>query len=72
MKKLKIWDMFKFFKRRNKKRVGFETWDISTGACFRVINNEDSIQYVNEEDKAKPKSQSYKIFADIPIAFRAS
>ncbi len=41
--------MFKFFKRRNKKRVGFETWDISTGAGFRVINNEDSIQYVNED-----------------------
>ncbi|MFN3350041.1 hypothetical protein [Pseudorhodoplanes sp.] len=26
-----------------------------------------SIQYVNEEDKAKPKSQSYKVFADMPI-----
>jgi hypothetical protein len=26
-----------------------------------------SIQYVNDEDKAKPKSQSYKIFADMPI-----
>ena len=31
-----------------------------------------SIQYLNEEDKAKPKSQSYKIFADIPIAFRSA
>ena len=29
-----------------------------------------SIQYVNEEDKAKPKSQSYKVFADMPIALR--
>ena len=28
-----------------------------------------SIQYLNEEDKAKPKSQSYKIYADAPIAF---
>jgi hypothetical protein len=28
-----------------------------------------SIQYVNEEDKAKPKSQSYKIYADAPVAF---
>jgi hypothetical protein len=26
-----------------------------------------SIQYVNEEDKAKPKSQTYKIFADMPL-----
>ncbi|MGV3635135.1 MAG: hypothetical protein ACO1NY_12370 [Pseudorhodoplanes sp.] len=27
-----------------------------------------SIQYVNDEDKAKPKSQSYKVYADLPIA----
>jgi hypothetical protein len=26
-----------------------------------------SIQYLNEEDKAKPKTQSYKIYADAPI-----
>jgi len=38
----------------------------------RELIGKSSIQYVNEEDKAKPKSQSYKIFADIPIAFRAS
>lgn len=30
-----------------------------------------SIQYVNDEDKAKPKSQSYKVYADMPIALRA-
>jgi hypothetical protein len=29
-----------------------------------------SIQYVNDEDKAKPKSQSYKVYADMPIALR--
>jgi len=28
-----------------------------------------SIQYLNEEDKAKPKTQSYKIYADAPISF---
>lgn len=28
-----------------------------------------SIAYVNEEDKAKPKTQSYKIFADAPVSF---
>ena len=28
-----------------------------------------SIQYVNDEDKPKPKSQSYKIYADAPISF---
>jgi hypothetical protein len=28
-----------------------------------------SVEYLNEEDKAKPKSQSYKIFADMPFAF---
>jgi hypothetical protein len=37
----------------------------------RELIGKSSIQYLNEEDKAKPKSQSYKIFADIPIAFRA-
>jgi hypothetical protein len=30
-----------------------------------------SIQYVHEEDKAKPKSQQYKIYADAPISFAA-
>jgi hypothetical protein len=28
-----------------------------------------SVEYLNEEDKAKPKSQQYKIYADMPIAF---
>jgi hypothetical protein len=27
-----------------------------------------SAEYLNEEDKAKPKTQQYKIYADIPIA----
>jgi hypothetical protein len=27
-----------------------------------------SVEYLNEEDKAKPKSQSYKIFADVPLS----
>jgi hypothetical protein len=30
-----------------------------------------SVEYLNEEDKAKPKSQAYKIFVDMPIAFAA-
>jgi hypothetical protein len=30
-----------------------------------------SVEYLNEEDKAKPKSQTYKIFVDMPIAFAA-
>lgn len=38
----------------------------------RELLGKSSIQYLNEDDKAKPKSQSYKIFADIPIAFPAS
>jgi hypothetical protein len=38
----------------------------------RALLGKSSIQYVNEEDKAKPKSQSYQVFADMPIAFRAS
>jgi len=35
----------------------------------RELLGKSSIQYVNEEDKAKPKSQSYKIYADAPVAF---
>jgi len=31
-----------------------------------------SVEYLNEEDKAKPKSQSYKIYVDMPIAIMAS
>ena len=35
----------------------------------RDLAGKSSIQYVNEEDKAKPKSQKYKIYADAPISF---
>jgi|SRR5665213_358086 len=35
----------------------------------RDLTGKSSIQYVNEEDKARPKSQSYKIYADAPIEF---
>jgi hypothetical protein len=31
-----------------------------------------SVEYLNEDDKAKPKSQSYKIFVDMPIAIATS
>ncbi len=34
----------------------------------QALLGKSSIQYVNEDDKAKPKSQSYKIFADRPIS----
>jgi hypothetical protein len=36
----------------------------------RDLLGKSSIQYVNETDKAKPRSQEYKIFVDTPIAFR--
>ena len=36
----------------------------------RALLGKSSIQLLNEEDKAKPRSQQYKIFADAPIAFR--
>jgi hypothetical protein len=35
----------------------------------RELTGKSSIQYVNDEDKAKPKSQAYKIYADAPISF---
>jgi hypothetical protein len=28
-----------------------------------------SVEYLNEEDKAKPKTQQYKIFADVPLTW---
>src|SRR5262249_18008842 len=36
----------------------------------RALLGKSSIEYLNEEDKAKPKSQSYKIFVDMPIELR--
>ena len=37
----------------------------------RDLLGKSSIQYVNEEDRTKPKSQQYKIYADAPITFTA-
>ena len=37
----------------------------------RALIGKSSIRYVNEENSAKPKSQSYKIYADAPISFEA-
>ena len=34
----------------------------------RSLLGKSSFQFVNEEDKAKPRVQQYKIFTDIPIA----
>jgi hypothetical protein len=36
----------------------------------RALVGKSSLQLVNEEDKARPRSQQYKIFADAPIAYR--
>lgn len=38
----------------------------------RALAGKSSIQYVNEDDRAKPKSQQYKIYADAPISFAAA
>jgi hypothetical protein len=38
----------------------------------RAYLGKSSIEYLNEEDKAKPKSQSYKIYADVPLTFEAA
>ena len=37
----------------------------------RDLMGKSSIQYLNEDDKAKPKSQQYRIYADAPISFAA-
>jgi hypothetical protein len=34
----------------------------------RALLGKSSIQYVDEDDKAKPKMQSYKLYADAPIS----
>jgi hypothetical protein len=33
----------------------------------RALIGKSSIQYVNEDDKAKPKSQQYRVFVDVPL-----
>jgi hypothetical protein len=38
----------------------------------RSLLGKSSFQFVNEEDKAKPRVQQYKIFADMPIALSQS
>ena len=38
----------------------------------RAYLGKSSVEYLNEEDKAKPKSQSYKIFVDMPIGSPSS
>jgi hypothetical protein len=35
----------------------------------RALIGKSSISYVNEADKAKPKTQQYKVYADAPIDF---
>ena len=36
--------------------------------CRAILLGKSSFQFVNEEDKAKPRVQQYKIFVDAPIA----
>lgn len=38
----------------------------------RAYLGKSSVEYLNEEDKAKPKSQSYKIFVDMPLTSEAA
>jgi len=37
----------------------------------RALLGKSSIQYLDPQDRDRPKSQTYRIFADAPIAFRA-
>lgn len=37
----------------------------------RAYLGKSSIEYVNEADRAKPKSQNYKIFVDLPLTVQA-
>ena len=33
----------------------------------RALIGKSSIQYVNEDDRAKPKSQQYRVYVDAPL-----
>jgi hypothetical protein len=33
----------------------------------RALIGKSSIQYVNEDDKARPKAQQYQVFVDTPL-----
>ena len=33
----------------------------------RALIGKSSIEYVNEDDKAKPKTQQYRVFVDAPL-----
>jgi hypothetical protein len=35
----------------------------------RSLIGKSSIQYVNDEDKDRPKSQQYRVFVDAPLNF---
>ena len=37
-----------------------------------ALLGKSSLEYLNEEDKAKPKSQAYKMFADMPLSSPSS
>ena len=37
----------------------------------RAYLGKSSIEYLNEDDKAKPKSQAYKIYVDMPLTLEA-
>jgi hypothetical protein len=37
----------------------------------RALIGKSSIEYLSPEDRDRPKSQAYQVFADAPIAFRA-
>jgi hypothetical protein len=38
----------------------------------RACLGKSSIEYLNVEDKTKPKSQTYRIFADMPLTILAA
>lgn len=41
--------MFNLFKKNKVKKTSLENWDINVDTGFNIINNPDSIQYVNED-----------------------
>jgi hypothetical protein len=37
----------------------------------RALLGKSSIEYLNEADKAKPRSQQYQVYVDAPITLKA-
>src|SRR5271170_357772 len=55
--------------RRAAQAAGKPTRFLRVMVLLAAIAGRSSIEYLNEEDKSKPRTQQYKSYAELPIAF---